>query len=122
MSLMSDTYNSFFAAGISPISRHTAAKILALCCIFGDEAFVFNHGLHELTLAAAKLMHVRPMEIPSPEDSELIRHYAREIYASPGKKPSWQEDMENTYGFTLPAYEDPHEEFKTRWNDDVCIS
>ena len=91
---------TFLRAGIAPLSRHTAAKILAVCLIFGDEPFVFNNTLHAVTLAAAEQLHVRPMEAPAAEDAALIRRYTEELVN--GKEwPPWIQELKQ-YGFYAP--------------------
>lgn len=87
-------YDTMIAAGILPIGKHRAAKLLALCLVFGDEPFVFNEKLHRDVMIAAKTYKIGPMQIPDDDIAKLIYKYCHDLTLG----ANWVEEINERYG------------------------
>ena len=91
------------------IGRDKSLKLLALCFLFGDEAFVFGDKLREDVLYAARNYGFLSMKVPDPDAVAEIQQRVNEIRTE--GKPDWVLQLEEEYQVEFP-----------RWKENgVCI-
>lgn len=92
-------------AGLAVMPQDKAAKILAVCYVYGDEPFALASKLNTDTMLAARILHIEPGVIPPQESKKKLNRYYREIvHAKPGEVPAWLSELGTEYGVTFPPY------------------
>lgn len=92
-SIQKQMYNTAINAGVLPISKTRAARLLALCYYYGDENFVFTEKLYSDTLTAAKIYGFGAGKIPDKEVAEKLRQFNSELK----KTPKWVQELKREY-------------------------
>ncbi len=112
-------------AGINPIGKDKAARLLAICFFFGSEDFVYNKKLATDIMTVAEIYGCSGACIADPELAQKLKLYVNDIkryytkdvavtdydmantYVTvtrdkkPGK-PKWLADIEDEYGMSFP--------------------
>lgn len=72
---MNEMERTALNAGLGIMSKHKAAKLLALCMAFGEEPFVLDEKLYKDTMIAAEICGIGAMRTPDAEATTLINRY-----------------------------------------------
>lgn len=112
--LYSDWLGAFAAIGTPVIGRDTAARILAVTYVHGNnEALVYNDKYLQDIYHIQQMYHVEGGESPDGELVELIKHYVKEL-------KQYRDEHDNDLNesgavFKNKAPEWAHELFKKRY-------
>ena len=108
---MNEMERTALSAGLRIMSKHKAAKLLALCMAFGEEPFVFDGKLHKDTMIAAEICGIRAMKTPDVEAVKLINMY----YNSLKDGASWVSEINAEYGTDFRSQMETDGKDKLRW-------
>lgn len=100
--LLKDWFTAFESINVKVIPPDTAARILAVVCVYGNNEFmIYNPKCVEEIAHIQRAYRIQGGEIPDAEIVPLIRKYVKELEGAK-KSPEWAKKLfKDRYGIKL---------------------